>query len=158
MPLPPLPGRLPPPRSFRTDTIGIFAVLFAAGLAQLINQTPGPVRSVAEENLVADIWEITLASFGLLGLLATLTPKRWAVIGLGMEFVARIALGLGALAYSLAVGVYRGFSEAEFSVLTYLGISVLMIVGAAQIMKWLREQRKAVDGVLAITRPQEHPR
>lgn len=144
----PLPEQLPPPRAFRTDTIGIFLVLFAAGLAQLINQTPGAVRRVAEGSIAADVWEVTLVTFGLIGLVSTFMPKSKAIIGLGMELIARLGLGFGALTYGLAVGANRGFLVAEFAVLTYLGISGLMLVAAVQILGWLRTQRRVVDQYL----------
>jgi hypothetical protein len=98
---------------------------------------------------------LTLAIGGVVGLVATFLPKRLAVVGLGLEFVARIALGIANLAYALAVTLSRGFFNAEFTILTYYGIALLMMLGAYQITRWLRMQRTAVDGVLAITHPEE---
>lgn len=124
-----------------------------SGIGQLLNTTPGAVGQAANGQVVVAVWEVTLASFGGLGLAATLMPKKRAVLGLGMELVARVALGIGAFTYAMAVGVVRGFSVAEFTVLTYVGISVLMVVGAGQIIRWLVLQRRAVDEVLAMTPP-----
>lgn len=130
-------------------------MLFVAGLAQLINDTPGAVRRVAAESVAADVWELTLVTFGAMGLIAAFMPRTKAVLALGLELVARLGLAVGALTYGMAVGAGRGFLEAEFAVLTYIGISGLMIVAAVQIIGWLRSQRRAVDLVLATAEQQK---
>lgn len=115
---------------------------------QLIDRTPGAVRRVAEDALAADVWELTLVVFGALGLISTLMPRTKAVFGLGMELVARLGLGIGSLTYGLAIATGAG-RRSEFSMLTYLGISMLMFFACVQIIGWLREQRRSVDKVLA---------
>lgn len=133
--------------ALRTDAIGIFAVLFFSGVTQ-ITRPPGSL--VHQLPLVfAYTWVASLVFFGALGLIATLLPRSKQILGMGLEVVARFGLGTAALVYSL--GVYREFGAegARFVVLTYLGIAVLMFVGAYRIAVWLHQQREAVDAVLS---------
>lgn len=140
---------LSPPRGFRTDTIGIFLVLWVSGIGAVLNPRPGPLRNVAETSYIADLWQVNLIVFGAVGLLGCLLPRRMAILGRGLELTARLALGFSALAYAIAIYDFRG-PAAGTSIIVMLGIAMLMLVGAQQIWRWLRQQRKAVDAIQEI--------
>lgn len=139
--------QVPPPLSLRTDVVGIFSVLMLSGIAQLLAATPDSLQAIVPETL-RSIWSWTLLVFGGIGLAATLAPGRWRIMAMGVEAVARLALGLAALAYALAVLEYVGLQTGSLVFLTFLGISVLMMVGAIQLFRWLRRQRTVVTIVM----------
>lgn len=138
--------RAPPPLSLRTDSIGIFTVLALSGVSQFLT---GPTASAAETlpQWALLSWELTLITGGFGGLASTLVPARWRVYGFAGEAIARLALGLGAAAYAAAVLNFRGMS-AGFTSAVFLGISVMMLVGAVQLGLWLHRQRQVVTVVL----------
>lgn len=142
-------NRAPPPLSLRTDSMGIFTVLGFSGAAQLFTGVPGSVAEVVSP--VAQLmWASTLLIGGVFGLCGTLVPARWRIIGFAMEAVARLALGIGALAYAAALGVAIGWNIAGFNILVFVGISIMMLVGALQIVRWLFWQRQVVTTVMRL--------
>lgn len=142
----PIPEVAPAPLSLRTDAMGIFTVLFAAGLANL-NEPPDSLSRQVDDR-AAFTWVFSLIVFGLVGLVGMLLPRRLQIIGLGLEALARTVLGLAAMVYCGAI--LQGFplEVIKFSAMIYFGISALMFVGAFQIFRWLRAQRRVINEVM----------
>lgn len=139
--------RAPAPLSLRTDTVGIFVVLGISGISQLFTGPPDIITATLPP-LVTAIWTWTLIVFSILGFVSTLVPGRYRVLGMFGEGVARLALGAGAMAYSLAILNYLGWSGAGFGILVFAGIALVMLVGAAQVARWLHRQRQVVTVVM----------
>ncbi len=139
-----------PPRAFRSDTVGIFAVLFLAGITQLVTTEPGSVRSQVSP-VVATIWSLTLAVFGAMGVVSVYLPRRFGFLGVGLHLAARLALGFGALTYAVAVTNTLGVRGSSALVaLTFVGITVLCWRAAFVIYRWLQAQQRAVAAVLVV--------
>lgn len=141
------PAYAPAPLSLRTDAIGIFLVLFVAGVAAIIAPDTNRVNGLLAPFAVY-VWEFTLVVGGGLGIFATLVVgHRTPVVGLALEAIARVALASAALVYGAALYEARGLAGG-FSVLVYMGIATLLVVGAFQIGRWLLAQRRALDAAL----------
>lgn len=138
---------VPPPLSLRSDTIGIFAILGISGLAQFLTGSPASIASLVAP-LISLLWASTLMAGGVVGLIGTLVPERWRIIGFALEATARVALGCGAFAYSVALIIALGWERAAFNILVFFGLGFMLLVGALQIVRWLRWQRLAVDVVM----------
>lgn len=148
MPSPPLPStQAGPPRAFRSDTVGIFAVLLVVGVGHLVTPGHGSLDDLVPAP-VSLLWTVTLVVFGAMGLVACLLPRQWLFLALGMEATARIALGFSTAAYAVAVAFARGV-DGITRVATYSGISLLCFLAAFTILRWLRSQRRAVTIVLS---------
>lgn len=95
--------------------------------------------------MVVVAWSMTLMSFGTLGVVSMLLPLLGRrIVGLGLEVVARLVLGSACLVYAGAVFTYTGWARGGFVILTYLGMTALLWVGAWQITRWLQAQGRAV--------------
>lgn len=144
-----LGGAIGPPRSFRSDTVGIFAVLMVVGLGNLVTPREGSLDDLVSLP-VSLLWDLTLVVFGALGLASCLVPQRYTLTALGVEFAARFALGFGSAAYAVAVVEANGLTGASVvRIATYSGISVLCLTAAWSILRWLLQRRRQVSTLLA---------
>jgi hypothetical protein len=145
-----------PPSAFRTDTIGIFAILAFAGAVQIVTTEPGSVRALLDPK-VAAFWSVTLAVGGAFGLAAVLAPRRWAITAAVVQLGARVALGFGSLTYAVAllvtIGLTRGSSTAA---ITFGGIALMCFLAAWSIWKWIQAQAVAVQVVLVAQEGARH--
>lgn len=142
-------GVIVPPRAFRSDTVGIFAVLALAGLAQVITGSPPATVARTVPDLASTLWSVSLLVFGTVGIVSCFLPTRLALAAVGLHLAARVALAAGSAAYALAIVARTSLLDGSFLVaVTYAGICVLNLTAAHTLRRWSRDRRELVEAVL----------
>jgi len=135
--------QIPPPLAFRTDAMGIFAILGLTGVASLVIGTPSSIEQIVPP-WASIMWAVSLTAFGGLGFVATLCPRRLRVYGLAVEAMCRTGLALAPLVYSSAIIGVVGIKPRLATVIVFCGISAINAVAAVLIFRWLRKQQRLV--------------
>lgn len=136
-------GTVPPPLAFRTDAMGIFAILAVVGIGSLLVREPASIEALAPQ-WASMMWAISLTTFGTAGLLATFVPRRWRIWGVAVEAACRIGLTIAPITYGVAIVANIGIERGIATIVAFSGIGLVCAVAAWLEVRWLRRQARLV--------------